>query len=321
MIIPYLDMVCRVEIGSVVINDVSGFRIEESVTQMGNNATIVLARQFQKLKGKSLLEYIKAGDQVKIYAGYDQNIEQEFAGYLLPPQDEMPLVLRCDDQFYPLKQNNWVESFRSISLKALLQKIVTGYKVDCPDLELGRYHINNASTYRVLQAIKEDYGLFSRIIGDTLHVGLAYDWNIQNTKKHILHHQKNVKSTNLTWKTETDFKVRVEVNIGKVRGKRHVVKFGSSETHCSVKTLHYEGITEGEAMKIAQANYRKIVYNGFTGSITSFGIPRTHAGDSLHYKNDLQPEKEGTYLIDKLSIDYNEGNGYSRENHLAYKIS
>lgn len=187
MIVPYLNMSARVVVGRVTFDHVESIHIEESVLELGDTAVVTLPRNYKRLNGRPVLDYIKAGDPVKIYAGYNGKLELEFEGYLKNAGSEIPLVLECDDQFYPLKQNSWTKSYSSVTLKSLLAEIVTGYQVECPDMTLHKFQLDHASTYQVLRELQKDYGLFSRIINGTLVLGFSWEWDFEKTKRHIYH--------------------------------------------------------------------------------------------------------------------------------------
>lgn len=318
--IPYLDMNARVVIGNVTFKNISSYHIEESVKELGDSASIILPRQYKKLKGKPLLDYINTGDVVQIYSGYNGKYYLEFEGFLKRIGSEAPMELICDDKFYPFKQNSYTFSYASITLKSLLQQIMPGYEIECPEITLTKYQAHEASTFRILKELHKDFGFFCRLNGKKLTVGYSYTWDVNKTKRHKLHRQKNIKAANLTWKTESDYDVRVEVTIGKNAGKDVVVKYGSGSKDASVNRVTMTNLSEAEAKRVAQSKYKSSVYNGFTGDLVSFGTPRTHAGDSIAYENDFEPDKNGTYLLERVTIDYNEQGGYSRRNYLSYKI-
>lgn len=319
--IPYLNMQAKVVLGQVRFNQVESFHIQEDIKRLGNTATIVLPRNVRKLKGKAVRDYINAGDRVTISAGYNGDMAVEFTGYIRSIGSEIPMVIECDDEFYPLKQNNLVKHYSTVTLKKLLQDVVTGYKIECPDMTLGKFSIENASTYRVLQELQKDHGLYSRVTGDTLVVGLSWDWDTTKTKRHKYQFQKNVKGSSLVWKSADDFKTRVEVKLDKVKGqKQQIVKYGSNETGASVMTVNLNGFTAAQAKDIAQAIYARNTYNGFTGSFRGFGLPRAHAGDSVELQNRYEPEKDGAYLVERMNIGFNGHEGFYRDNFLSYKI-
>lgn len=320
--IPYLNMQCRVTIGHVSLNQVSSFMIDENLKKLGDTATIVLPRNIAKLKGKPVQDYIKVGDAVTIIAGYDDNLEQEFTGHVRHIGSEIPLVIECDDEFWPLKQNNLVKSYTSVKLKKLLQDTMTGYTIECPDMNLGKFSINNASSFRVLQQLLTDYGLYTRVIDKRLVVGFSWDWDLSKTKRHKYHFQRNVKGrSNLVWKNTADMKHRVEVKLDKVKGQaQKTVKYGSNETNASVLTVKFNGLDEKAAQAVAQAIYTRNSYDGFTGSFRGFGLPRTHKGDSAELEHSYEPEKNGAYLVEAVKIGYNSTEGFYRDNYISYRV-
>ncbi|OSZ79272.1 hypothetical protein CAP35_13745 [Chitinophagaceae bacterium IBVUCB1] len=318
--IPYLNMNARVIVGKIRFENISSFHIEETVKELGDTASIILPRHYKKLNGKSLLDYISTGDKVEIYAGYNGKYHLEFEGFLKNIGSEAPMELTCDDMFYPHKQNEFTFSYATISLKKLLEHIMPGYEVECPDMKLVKFQAHKASSFRIMKELQKDYGLFSRLQGKKLIVGFSYSWDFSKTKRHKLHKQKNVKSTNLQWKKESDYLVRVEVTVGKSAGKDKIVSFGALGKDAVVNRITMTNLSEADAKQVAKARYKNTVYNGFTGDITSLGTPRTHAGDSVEYENDFEPDKNGAYLIERVVIDYNNMGGFSRKNYLSYKI-
>ena len=53
--------------------------------------------------------------------------------------------------------------------------------------------------------------------------------------------------------------------------------------------------------------------------MTGFGIPLTNAGDTLKIVSKREPEREGQYLIESVTVRY--GNAfYERINRLSYRI-
>ena len=176
-----------------------------------------------------------------------------------------------------------------------------------------------ASTYIVLNKLKEELGLYSRLQDNTLHVGFAWDWHPDATSNYTYTIHENVKKNDLKFRREADFNTKVRVSIRQPNGKIEKVEYGSDDPDAAVTSITVANRSVADAKAIAEARYRKSVYNGYTGSITGFGVPRTHAGDALTIKDKLEPSREGTYLIEKVSISYGRG-GFSRNNELAYKI-
>jgi hypothetical protein len=71
--------------------------------------------------------------------------------------------------------------------------------------------------------------------------------------------------------------------------------------------------------ELALAEYQRVCFEGFEGTVTGFGIPRTGAGDTLKIVSPREPEREGKYLIESVTVRY--GNAYyERVNRLSYKV-
>lgn len=318
----YLNMAARVVIGDIYFDDITEVEITESVTDLSDVAKIIIPRFYKQLDGKYPLDFIKSGDKVKIEFGYEETgLNVEFEGFVKEISADIPLQISCD-QLYPLRQNNFVKSYKAVTLKQLLNDITTGTfikKIECPDVNMGKYIIDNASTYQVLDKIKEQYGFFARIKEDLLHVGFAWDWRPGFTKNHTYNMQANVKSNDLKYKTSDEFNVRVRVKIRNKKSKEAYVEVGSKDKDATVQTIEYAADSEKVAKEIANARLKKSVYTGYTGSITGFGFPYTRAGDSATIKNIREPYREGTYLIEKIVKTYN-SSGISRKNDIAFKV-
>lgn len=321
--LPYVNMNARITIGKIYFDDISSVEVTESVTEMSDLATIALPRFYKQLDGKYPLDYINAGDKVIVEFGYDETgINVEFEGYVKEISADTPLEIKCD-QLYPLRQNNFVKSYRTVTLKQLLTDVTKGTfitKIECPDVNLGKFIVDNASTYQVLDKVKEQFGFFARIRGTLLHVGFAWDWKPGFTQNHVYDMQNNVKGNDLKYKTSDQFNVRVRVKIRNKKSKEAYMEVGSKDKDATVHTIEYAADNEKAAKEIAEARLKKSVYNGYTGSITGFGFPVTHAGDSAIIKNSREPYREGTYLIEKVVKTYNQSSGISRKNDLAFKV-
>jgi hypothetical protein len=169
----------------------------------------------------------------------------------------------------------------------------------------------------------KNYGLYSSVYNGVLRVGLAYDYG-ENTQTHEYVIGKNVKKNELKYKRKEDFKVRFKAVATNPNGKKTTATVGAKEKDASERTLNFAGpMTKEELKQKAEAAMSKVVYDGYTGSITGFGVPQTRAGDALLIRDDLEPDnnyRDSKYLIEKVDISYNESSGFSRQNTLSYKI-
>lgn len=320
----YIEPCARVRIGTsskyVEFLSVNKIVIEESVKELGDKATITLPRNYKQLAGKSLLEYIKVGDEVLIELGVNNQYRQEFKGFLGEIETNAPLVLHVDDLFYPLKRNNWKKAWRTVTLRELLTTIAPGYTIDCPDVNLGQFQLANVSTYRVISELSQTYGFYSFIRNNVLTCQFAYD--VRGTgNAYTYTFYETVKANGLKYHRAEDVKVRIKAIANLPTGKKLTVEVGSTDNDASQRTLNFGNISKSELQTSAEQWYKKLCFDGYTGTITGFCNPRTHAGDSLTIVDREEPDREGQYLIEKTVITYDPfSTGFQRENTLSFKI-
>lgn len=327
----FLNMNARVTLGNVGLKNVNKFEVSENILEMSNTAKITIPRNYAKLNEKPILEQFKVGDKVVIESGYEGDYQTEFVGYIKEIESDAPVVIHCEDETYPLRQTNYIKSYQNATLKQVLSDVIPTklMKVDCPDVKLGKFQIDNASAFAVLQTLMRDFGLYSRLQNGVLKVGLAYEFG-DKTKEHTYYLNElptettfrgNVKKCDLKYKRKEDFKVRYKAIANNPNGKKTTVIVGNKDGDASERTLNFAGpLTEAQLKAAAMGVMAKTVYDGYTGDITGFGMPRTHAGDSLVITDGEQPEREGKYLIEKVEITYDDSSGFARKNTLSYKI-
>jgi hypothetical protein len=333
----YLNMASEVQLGGVKLANVTEFEITESIDDVSNTAKITIPRVYQKLNEKSLLEQINVGDKVVIKAGYyadgEAALTPEFTGYIREVGAERPLAIYCDDESYILHQTSYVKSYKAATLAQVLKDVMpAGVTVECPDVALGKFHIDNASAFAVLKGLREEYGLYSRLQDGVLKVGLrdmlssgvpgeshTYTLNPTGSDGNF------VKKNELKFKRKEDYQLRVKATaIDATAGqkkKKVTAEVGSKREHASVLHVTYPGkMTEQALRAYAASIYNKRCYDGYTGSVTGFGTPRVHAGDAITLIGAEDAAGNFTYLVEKVTISYNSSEGFSRKCDLSYKI-
>jgi putative transposon-encoded protein len=301
-------------------NQVNRIVIEESVRDLGNKATITIPRNYQQLDGKNITDILNAGDYVEIWLGYDGGYFKEFTGYITFPEADAPLVLYIDDEFYPLKRNTLKKTFPSgTPLREILNFIAPDYTIDCPDVKLNKFDIPNVSSYRVILAIMEQYGFYTKLKGTVLQCMWPYDM------KADIHtytfYTPTVKKNNLKFQRAEEVKLRVRGISNLRNGTKLKYETGNDEPHTSLRTLNFGPLTQEELNRLTEAEYKRMVFDGFRGNITGFGYPRTHAGDTLKIVDTEVKERSGSYFIEKVKITYDLKTGFERENTLSFKVA
>lgn len=326
----FVNMGSQVTLGNVLLKHVISFEVNESILEMSNTAKITIPRNYAELNGKSVLEQLSVGDEVTINAGYDGELEREFTGFIREIESDLPLVIHCDDETYPLRQSDFVKSYKKATLKQVLSDIIpSDIQVEAPSVNLGKFQINHESAFQVLQRIKESHGLYSRLQDGVLKINLrdlVDSGSIERVHTYVLNPERQVsnlvKENNLKYKRTEDYKLRVKVSSITPDGKKTTADVGTKTNDANVINVTYPGeYTEAELREYATSIYNKRTYDGYTGTITGFGLPRTHAGDVLKIVDDQEPERAGKYLIEKTEITYDDSDGFKRKNTLSYKVN
>lgn len=318
----YLNLCSRLTIepqtgGKVVIDRISAAEISKTVEVLGDMATVTIAKRYGNSSG-GLTEYIAVGDRARLELGYNGEYAVEFEGYIREIESGFPMKLHLDDETFFLRQNSFVKSWKEVTLRQVLEYIAPGYEIDCHEASLGKFQIDNKSTLSVIRMIKEHYGFYTAIRGNKIVCKFRYE--IADAKQmHVYDFAKNVKRNTLKYKRKEDKKVRIKAISYNRDGKRVTQTVGSEDRYAGIRTLSYTNKTEKELRELALAEYKRLRFDGFEGSVTGFGVPRIHAGDTVKLISDREPERNGVYMVESVTVRY--GNAYyERINKLSYKI-
>lgn len=326
----YFNMACMVIIGNVKFNVVNSISVTESIKQFSNTATIVLPREFSDVKigsktesisRKNILDFICEDDIVEIKLGYDENLQTYFKGYLKEIGADIPLVLECEDEMYWLKRTEkFNKTFPSVKLSELLKFIAPGYSTEIiDDIPLGKFIIENSTAYEVLEALKRDYLMHSYFVGKTLHVG--FPSSIKPIKIHKVNINRNVKnSSNLVFVRKANQKLQIDAISTNSNGTK--IKKTVGESGGSTRTLNFANKTEKELESLAKSQLATLSFDGYSGDISMFGFEKITAGESVEITdtNYMNSDRQGQYLIEAVTTDFNENSGLEQKVTLSLKL-
>lgn len=336
----YLVANSRITIGNVLLKACNSVEIEQSITEFDTKCVIKLPRNMVKKGDKGVTDFIHKGDKVLIELGYNGLYFEEFNGFIDVIGSDTPLSIECANEWFLFKKNKLNKSFPAATLKEVLSYAFAGFAIDCPDVRLGKFLITNASSYEVAKGLKDSTGFVAKLDVQNKKLSCYWAFDMKAPKMHTyvfgtrneklisgLISQKlfpNVKKNDLKFERKDDLKIQIEAIAPKVNGKKMKVTVGSKEPNAEKRTRNYgyEIKTEAELKAAAEKDLAKWKYDGYRGgTITGFGTPRTEAGDSLKLIDPENPEREGTYLIEKVVKRYNADSAtFERENTISYKI-
>lgn len=308
---------------------ISSAEIKLSVRDLGGSALVVIPREYQTLQPlpgltkESLYNYIRVGYRVKLELGYDGQYNAEFTGYIRKIESGWPVKLHLDDDLYPFKHGDILtKSWVSTTLMSVLSYILPEYKIDCPDLNLSAgWQINRQSRYSALQDLKQQIGFYARIDTDNKCAYCYWPYSFRVFDRHKYVFGVNVKKNNLTYNRKEDTKLRINAVAPSKNGKKIRITVGSNDNDARVISRNFNYVSsESELKRLADKELQTISYDGYRGSITGYGLPRTMPGDSLQIIDDRELDREGVYLIDSVQIRYGSDTGYERINQLSYRL-
>ncbi len=313
----------QIQIGSYQFNVVDAVTIESSWNFHEDTATITLPRRLltqgslSNTTAPDLSSVIKVGDKVKIELGYDFDFETEFEGYVKSISPNIPVIIECEDAMWLLKQTNFKNAWRKVSLRELLQFIVpSGITFETlGEVNLGKFRVDGVSAYDILKKIREIYGLVSYFRGSKLIVSFPYQEQPQNIKINMQEIDDN--QTDLAFRRADQVKLKFKAISIQADGSKIEVELGDDDGQLRTITLPV-GLSESEIRKVGEERMKLYKFDGYEGSLVTFGQPWSKHSDTVTITDDLYPDREGTYRIDTVKVDFG-GNGYRRALTLGNK--
>jgi hypothetical protein len=273
-------------------------------------------------KGK-VSELIKAGDPIKLRGGYNGEYFDEFTGFVSEILDDMPVVLKCEDNMYLLKRTPVNKSYSSVKLETLLKDIVPPeFKIDAMDIDLGSLFLSKTTVSQVLQMLKDDYGLYSYFNGDTLVSGKIFtdNPNTEVVKYCMDGARKNIITNDLKYRKKEDIKIKVTMTSYLNDGTKQSVTVGDAEGQ--EQKLVCSNVSSENAIKaLAQKELDRLKIDGYSGGITTFGIPFVKHGYTATIENNEFKERSGDYYVDSVTTTLNDMGAYRRVSKLGAKAA
>lgn len=298
--------------------------------ELGDVATI----DMPSLEGR-LAQDIAPGTQVQISLGYDGNNKLEFTGYVSEISPRIPYRLTCEDGAYQLKRTGLAaQSYKSITLRRLLDSILPSpYTLSprIPEVSLSPYRIEEGATVaQVLTQLKDDYGICAYYRDGQLFVGLPYtEFSAQDLPadkqagRYVEYrlwgdNEANIQAEKLTFRTQDQFRLsiravsiladnsRIEEEVGDSGGER--------------RTLFFRNIRNQDALReIAHEHLSRMKYDGYAGSVETWGLPYVIHGATAALRDRRYPERAGRYLVDRVVTTWGL-DGMSRSVTLGPKV-
>jgi len=315
-----------IQIGNYRFQSITSVEVAKSVHLLADTCTITMPNKFKVRNDNQELfseEALKVGDTVIVKLGYTDVYEgEEFRGYVAKINPKVPLEVICEDAFWLLKRKPISKAYNEgVNLKTLLEDLLSGTGVslasNIPEIQLGKYTIKNANAAQVLEKIKSDMGLTIYIDDNNdLFAGLEQTNNAGQEVLYDLNY--NIVENNLEYRTSEDRKIKIKYVFIDEKNKKTELEFGDEDGE--VRTYHTSTVKDPSKLKeMAEAQLKKLKYDGYDGNIKSFLVPFASRGMSARLVDETRPSRDGLYFIPKVVTKYSM-NGARRTTEISNRL-
>jgi hypothetical protein len=199
--------------------------------------------------------------------------------------------------------------FKSAGVKAIAQYLVdktnTALTVNCTiGIVYDKFVINTATAYDVLKKLQEETKANIYIRDGVLNIHPPYT---EPHNKVRYSFQRNIESSSLKYKLASDKNIEVVVEATGADGKKREVTAGT--TGGDKITIKGGGLSEASMKELADAEFRRQVYDGYDGDFTTWLIPSVEPGDSVELVDEDFKYKTGWYYCKSVTTTFNNSGG------------
>ncbi len=292
---------------------VHSVKVEKTFDNQTQTAEITLPRNL-KYQDKNLYAgsnpLILRGDKVKIESGYFPNLTTDFEGYVSKVDNNIPVMIKCEDGMYLLKQAISPNlSYSNVTLTTLLNDMI-GTIVPYTNIEatLGKVRIQGASISKVLNTLRNEFGIFSFFVNGILKVGLPF-YAPEKTETFLF--EKVIKNGHdLIYLRSEDVKIQIKGIIISDAGVKTEKIYGDKDG--DLRTVFQYGGTIEELDRLCNQKLSELNYTGYYGSFDTFLEPKVNPGDHAVINSYKMPERNGTYLVKSVSVSFGVNGGNQR---------
>ena len=294
---------------------INSAKAESSWKLQTDTGEIILPRNIKDFNENKVNDIFRIGDKVEINLGGNGVLKQEFKGYITSVSADTPVVIKCQDEMWQLKQLPVNVSQKKTTLPKLMSAIASDYTVDAVDMPLGSVRFSKKTISTVLQKLKDGFGLYSYFDGDTLVVGKIYQ---DNTNEIDIHLEKVFKN-NLSYQNKEDVKVLIKAISVDALGNKIEVTVGE-KGGTEIQLNPYQVGSESELKQIAEVKLLKYNKAGFKGTVEVLGSMEVKHGDKANIISDLYPERNGQYYIDEVKPKWSDSPEYVKILTIGRKV-
>lgn len=262
---------------------------------------------------------VQRGDGVKVWLGYDGDLQLAFVGYVRDVGFKTPVVITCEDEMFKLKQMQaQKKAYKSVNLETLLKEQGLNYPLRVMgEQNLGQYRVTADTVASLLGHLQENgvRSFFRYEDGNpVLYCGVLFEresrpMQVFATGVNIIDDQS------LEQQKAENMRLRIKAVSLMPNNKKIRVELGDADGEH--RTLHTYNKQEAELKAWAQQEIKRLKRDGLTGSFKTFGYSLVDKLDAIGIK--IDGEKKGVYQVKKNIIKYGTG-GFRQEITLGQRV-
>ena len=263
---------------------------------------------------------VRRGDAVKVWLGYDDDLQPAFTGYVRDVGYKTPIVLTCEDEMFRLKQMPAVKkAYKSVTIEALLKDQGVSHRLNVMgEQSLGQYRVTADTVAALLGHLRRNgiRSFFRYEDGEpVLYCGVLFDRNDRATQ--VFATGMNIISDqNLEQQKAENTRLHIKAISLMPNNKKIKVEVGDADGER--RTLHTYNKTESELKAWAEQEMKLLKRDGLKGSFTTFGAKLADKLTAIGIK--IDGEKKGVYQVKKNIIKYGTS-GFRQEITLGARIT
>ncbi|ASZ11099.1 hypothetical protein KTO58_19740 [Chitinophaga pendula] len=316
----------KVVVGSFKLGLVASIEIHKSVDLLADTAQIVLPGTAYNRVLSELENTFRRGQPVSIYLGYDDQLRQEFSGYVQSiATDDGSIKLNLEDEIYVTRVAVADKEFKNVYIKQVLEYLTDSIKtslgidiqINCTHtLRYDKFVISKATAFDVLKKLQEEAKANVYMKGNVLHFHLPYEELFGKQYYDFAH---NIEKAELSFKQAADRRFEVEVEGITRNGKNVKVIVGT--TGGDKRSIKIYGVSDPDTLrKRGEAELKTLVYDGYEGSITTWLLPYVEPAWAASIHDSDYEYKTGWYYVTAVTTTFSEA-GAVRAVQLGIKLS
>ena len=256
---------------------------------------------------------------MKVWLGYDGDLQLAFVGYVRDVGFKTPVVITCEDEMFKLKQMQAKKkAYKNVNLETLLKEQGLNYPLRVMgEQNLGQYRVTADTVASLLGHLQENgvRSFFRYEDGNpVLYCGVLFERDsrpsqVFATGVNIIDDQS------LEQQKAENMRLRIKAVSLMPNNKKIRVEVGDADGEH--RTLHTYNKQEAELKAWAQQEIKRLKRDGLTGSFKAFGYRLADKLDTIGIK--IDGEKKGVYQVKKNIIKYGTG-GFRQEITLGQRV-